>query len=71
MSILSKSNCGTLYPMSKFMHNNKWIVSVFLIALGVVLLLFGGSKWDKLFPVYGFLIGFLGYWYFLIDINVK
>lgn len=39
------------------MNKNKWIVSVCLIVFGVVLLFFGGSKWDILLTIVGFLVG--------------
>lgn len=39
------------------MNDNKWVVSALLIALGVTLLFFGGSKWDSLITILGFVAG--------------
>lgn len=44
-------------PIAKFLAENKWIVSILLIVLGIILLFFGGSKWDSLLVIVGFLIG--------------
>lgn len=57
LTILSDGNCGTYLPIAEFMKKNKWIVSLCLIVFGVVLLFFGGSKWDILLTIVGFLVG--------------
>lgn len=55
--IESDGNCGIENTIAKFLDDNKWIVSLILILFGVVLLLIGGSHWDKILTVVGFLVG--------------
>lgn len=57
MLIESDGNCGVENSVAKFLNDNKWIVSAALIALGVMLLFFGGSKWDSILTIVGFFFG--------------
>lgn len=57
LTINSDGNCGTYLPIAEFLFKNKWVISLSLILFGIILLFFGGSKWDKLLMLVGFLIG--------------
>lgn len=63
--VLADGNCGVYLPIAEFLHKNKWIISILLIVLGIVLLFFGGSKWDSIFTVIGFVVGAGGMLVFL------
>lgn len=58
--ILSDGNCGKFNNFAKFLDDNNWVISICLIVFGVVLLFFGGSKWDTLLTSIGFILGAAG-----------
>lgn len=58
--ILSDGNCGVYVPLAKLLQENKYIICTFMIVIGIVLLFFGGSKWDTLLTIIGFIVGASG-----------
>ena len=63
LQITSNDACGYKNELAEFIHNNKYLYCTILIVLGLVLLLLGGSKWDLILTVTGFLGGFGGIWF--------
>lgn len=50
-------SCGIENEVARAIANNKVLASLLLILLGMIFLLFGGSKWDQILTVVGFLAG--------------
>ena len=46
LEIKSLDSCGIENEVARAIANNKVLASLLLILLGMVFLLFGGSKWD-------------------------
>lgn len=62
--------CGSVDQISKYIANNKVIFCLIFIVLGLVLLFFGGSKWDLILGIFGLLLGVssvLFFFYVLVD----
>lgn len=68
--IKSGDACGSVDQISKYVSHNKVVVCLIFIVLGLILLFFGGSKWDLILGIFGFLLGVgsvLFFFYVLVD----
>ena len=59
LRIASRSACGTFNEPARFLFKNKEAVSLAFMAIGLVLLVFGGRMWEALLLFSSFLLGFL------------
>lgn len=57
LTIQSADSCGLINEPAEFLNNHKYIVSLFFIAIGAVLMLVGGYKWELLVEIFGFMAG--------------
>ena len=55
--VTSSASCGTFLGFAKFIAENKFAFCGILFVIGLILLFIGGSKWDSLLAVTGFLVG--------------
>ena len=58
LAIESKDSCGSINEAARVFTEHKYILCLILMFVGVLLLLFGGYKWDLFLGFAGFLIGF-------------
>lgn len=64
--------CGYVDTVSRYIANNKIVFCLIFIFLGLVLLFLGGSKWEAILGIFGFLIGVGGvlfFFYVLVNFN--
>lgn len=62
--VTSSDTCGSENRVAEVLANNKYIISLVLMGVGLLLLTVGGYKWDTLLGVMGFVIGF-GFIFFI------
>ena len=58
LTIKSKSSCGIVNEAARVFFNNKIVFSLVFMALGTILMIFGGYKWDFILIGVGFFAGF-------------
>lgn len=67
--IQSRNGCGQLNEPARIFFNNKIVFSLVFMTFGIILLVFGGWKWDKLLTGVGFIAGvsfvFFVFWAFV------
>lgn len=64
--------CGYVDSISEYIANNRIVFCLIFIFLGLILLFFGGSKWEAILGIFGFLIGaFSVLFFFYILVNFK
>lgn len=57
VTITSRDACGIRNEAAKILDDNKFLISIGLMILGLFLLFFGGYKWKNVIGVMSFLIG--------------
>lgn len=60
LTINSKDGCGLINEAARVFFNNKIVFSLVFMAVGIVFMVFGGWKWDKILILVGFFAGFSG-----------
>lgn len=60
LSVASHDGCGIVNEAARIFFKNKIVFSLVFMAIGVVFMVFGGWKWDKLLMFVGFFAGFTG-----------
>ena len=69
ITISSKSGCGVINAAAMAFFNNKIIFSFVFMTIGIILMIFGGYKWNKLLLGVGFFAGvsfvFFLFWAFV------
>lgn len=60
LSITSHDGCGIINEAARVFFKNKIVFSLVFMAIGVIFMVFGGWKWDKLLMFVGFFAGFSG-----------
>ena len=69
LSIASRTACGHINIPARMFMNNKIVFSLVFMVIGLIFMIFGGWKWDKLLSGVGFLAGlsvvFFVFWAFV------
>ena len=69
LTITTEGGCGTINEPARVFYNNKIVFSLIFMAVGIIFMVFGGWKWDKLLVGVGFLAGasfvFFIFWAFV------
>ena len=58
LNVNTKDGCGMVNEAARVFFNNKIVFSLVFMAIGIVFMVFGGWKWDKLLMFFGFFAGF-------------
>lgn len=58
LTIQSKDSCGDINEAARVFSEHKYILCLIGMVIGLVLMLFGGYKWDLLLGFVGFIVGF-------------
>jgi hypothetical protein len=58
LTINTKDGCGYINEAARVFFNNKIVFSLVFMAVGIIFMVFGGWKWDKLLMFVGFFAGF-------------
>lgn len=69
LTITSRTACGHINVPARLFMNNKIVFSLVFMVIGLIFMIFGGWKWDKLLSGVGFLAGlsfvFFVFWAFV------
>ena len=68
--IKSDDSCGNEDILGRFIATNRYAFSAIVICFGLVLLIFGGNKWDLILGISGFVLGLsfvLFFFYVVVD----
>ena len=60
LSISSHDGCGIINEAARIFFKNKIVFSLVFMVIGIIFMVFGGWKWDKLLMFVGFFAGFSG-----------
>ena len=69
LTVTSRTACGHINVPARLFFNNKIVFSLVFMVVGIIFMVFGGWKWDKLLSGVGFLAGlsfvFFVFWAFV------
>lgn len=63
--IRSFDACGSVDQVSKYIAENRVVACLIIVVMGLVLLFFGGVKWDLILGIFGFVFGTTGVLFFI------
>lgn len=72
MIVTTSDTEGVVDFISKFTAEHKFIIPLVIIALGVILLFFGGNQWKAILAISGFMVGVilvLSFFFVLVNFN--
>lgn len=70
--IKSADSCGSEDILGKFIATNRYAFSAIVICFGLILLIFGGNKWDLILGISGFFLGLsFVFFFFYVVVDFK